>query len=102
MVSGNQALSEGQFKLWLRINQTVLATAIGSITLNFKNRILILENCLYVLDIQRNLISVDYLHLQGYTVKFNFVVFIKHNKMNVCSGSLVDGLHYLNPRYYLL
>ena len=102
MVSGNQALSEGQFKLWLRISQTVSATAIGSITLNFKNKILILQNCIYVPDIQKNLISVAYLHLQGYTVKFNSVVFIKHNKMNVCSSPLVDGLYYLNPKSYLL
>ena len=80
----------------------VSVATIGSVTLNFKNRILILENCLYIPDIQRNLISVAYLHLQRYSIKFNYIVFIKHNKMNVCFGILVDGLYYLNPRSYLL
>ena len=68
------------------------ATTIGSVTLNFKNMILILENCLYVLDIQKNLILVACLHFQEYTIKFNSAVFIKHHKMNFCSSPLVDSL----------
>ena len=63
----------------------VSTATIGLVTLYFKNRILILENCLYVLDIQMNLILVTSLHLQGYTVIFNYAVLNSYNKMNVCS-----------------
>ncbi|KAH9734858.1 Integrase catalytic domain-containing protein [Citrus sinensis] len=61
-------ISEGSVKLQLGTRQFVSAVKTGSVLLSFNNETLVLNNCLYVPDIKKNLISVACLSKQGYTV----------------------------------
>ena len=58
----------------------------------FETRVLILEDCLYVPSIRRNLISATYLGKYGYYVILKDNVVIKKDKVFICSGNIVDGL----------
>ena len=90
-------ISEGSVKLQLGTGQFVSAVKTGSVLLSFNNETLVLNNCLYVPDIKRNLISVACLSKQGYTVNFGSSVSIFHNKRLICSGTLEDNLYHLSP-----
>ena len=63
----------------------------------FKSRVLIFEDCLYVPNVRRNLISATYLRKHGYCVILKDNVVIKKGKMFICSGNIVDGLYILTP-----
>ena len=52
--------------------------------LSFNNESLVLNNYFYILDIKRNLISVDYLSKQRYTVNFNSSISILKINGLVC------------------
>ena len=92
-------LCEGQVNLRLGTGQLVSANVMGSVVLSFNNfRTLNLEDCLYVPEMKRNLISVSCLYKQGYTVLFNSLVSIQKNKTFICSGTLIDDLYYLSPK----
>ena len=69
--------------------------AIGVFNLYFEFRVLILEDCLYVPNVCRNLISDTYLGKHGYCVILNDKVVIKKDKVFICSGNNVDGLYIL-------
>ena len=69
-------LSEGRVKLQLGTRQFVPAVKIRSVLLSFNIEILVLNNCLYVPDITRNLISVACLSKQWYTINFGSSVSI--------------------------
>ena len=58
---------------------------------------LILENCLYVSNVCKNLISATYLGNQGYCVILKDNVVIKKGKVFICSSNIVDGLYILTP-----
>ena len=74
------------------------AVKTGSVLLSFNNNeTLVLNNCLYVPDIKRNLISVTCLSKQGYTINFGSSVSIFHNKRLICSGTLEDNLYHSSP-----
>ena len=76
----------------------VAAVVVENVLLNFSSdRSLILRDCLYVPSIRRNLVSVSNLIKDGYLVYFSDSVVIKQNKCFICSGSLVDNLHVINP-----
>ncbi|KAH9697148.1 hypothetical protein KPL71_023495 [Citrus sinensis] len=90
-------ISEGSVKLQLGTGRFVSAVKTGSVLLSFNNETLVLNNCLYVPDIKRNLISVACLSKQGYTVNFGSSVSIFHNKRLICSGTLEDNLYHLSP-----
>ncbi|KAH9670831.1 hypothetical protein KPL70_017127 [Citrus sinensis] len=90
-------ISEGSVKLQLGTGQFVSAVKTGSVLLSFNNETLVLNNCPYVPDIKRNLISVACLSKQGYTVNFGSSVSIFHNKRLICSGTLEDNLYHLSP-----
>ena len=71
--------------------------AIGVFNLCFESRVLILEDCLYVPNVCKNLISATYLGKYGYCVILNDNVVIKKSKVFICSGNIVDGLYILTP-----
>ena len=69
------------------------ATSIGRVSLSFGyNKTLILDDCLYVPDIKRNLISVACLISHGYNVSFHSDVFISRNSKKNCRGSRLGNL----------
>ena len=70
---------------------------VGVYNLCFESRVLILEDCLYVPNVRRNLISATYLGKHGYYVILKDNVVIKKGKMSICSGNIMDGLYILTP-----
>ena len=71
--------------------------AIGVFNLCFESRVLILEDCLYVPNVCRNLIFATYLGKHGYYVILKDNVVIKKGKVFICSVNTVDGLYILTP-----
>ena len=65
--------------------------------LYFDSSVLILEDCLYVPNVCRNLISATYLGRHGYCVILKDNVVIKKDKVFTNSGNIVDGLYTINP-----
>ena len=78
----------------MRTSVLVLALAVAVVRLSFvDSRSLVLDDCLYVLEIRQNLISVSSLINKGYSVHFSSNVFIKKHGLFICSGTLVDGIY---------
>ena len=75
----------------------ILVVANGVFNLYFDSRILILEDCLYVPNVHRNLISATYLGKHGYCAILKDNVVIKKDKVFICSGNIVDSLYILTP-----
>ena len=76
---------------------TIAATAIGTFYLELSSsRTLVLKDCLYVLEVQRNLVSVSKLGCSGYSFIFTTKVVINFNNKFVTSRNLQDGLYFLS------
>ena len=90
-------LNEGEMFLTLADGSRIPVVAIGVCDLCFESRVLILEDCLYVPNVCRNLISIGYLGRQGYDVILKDNVVIKKDKVFICFGNIVDDLYILIP-----
>ena len=79
------------------------AVAVGVVSLHFpRGKILVLDDCLYVHNVRRNLISVSYLSCNGFSTIFNKnFVSIKYDADEICCGMLVDNLYILEPISHL-
>ena len=88
--------------LTLADGSRVPVVAIGVFNLCFESRVLVLEDCLCVPNICRNLISATYLGKHGYYVILKNNVVIKNDKVFICSSNIVDGLYILTPDKYEL
>ena len=89
-------LNERELFLTLADGSKIPVVAIGVFNLCFDSRVLILEVCLYVPNVRRNLISATYLGRHGYCVILKDNVVIKKDKVFICSGNIVDGLYIIN------
>jgi hypothetical protein len=91
-------LRDGEIYVLMGDATKVPVVAVGIITLIFgDDRILVLNNCLYVPSFRRNLISVSKLAMDGYNVCLDHNVSIMINKRIICSGTLHDNLYIINP-----
>ena len=61
-------LYEGELFLTLVDGSRILVIAVGVFNLCFESKVLILEDCLYVPNVRRNLISATYLGKHGYCI----------------------------------
>ena len=61
-------LKEGELLLTLADGSRILVVSVGVFNLCFESKVLILEECLYVPNVRRNLISTTYLGKHGYCV----------------------------------
>ena len=68
----------------------------------FDSRILILEDCLYVPNVHRNLISTTYLGRHGYCVILKDNIVIKKDKVFICFGNIDNGLYIITPHKHEL
>ena len=76
---------------------TVAATANGTFYLELSSsRTLVLEDCLYVPEVRRNLVSISKLGCSGYSFLFTSKLVVKFNNKFVTSGILQDGLFFLS------
>ena len=77
----------------------VAAIIVGVVTLHFDGcKVLVLQDCLYIPIVRRNLISILSLACNKISTLFNKnLVFIKWNDDVICCGMLVDNLYMLKP-----
>ena len=76
---------------------TVAATAIGTFCLELSSsRTLGLDECLYVPEVRRNLISVSKLGYSGYSFLFIAKLIVKFNNKCLASGILLYGLYVIS------
>ena len=82
----------------------VAAVAVGVVTLHFEGgKFLVLNDCLYVPGVRRNLISVSCLSCNEYLSVFNKNLdFVKCNDDIICRGMLQDNIYLLEPIFCLL
>ena len=95
-------LNEGELFLTLADGSRIPIIVVGLFNLCFKSKILILENCFYVPNVHRNLISANYLGKHGYCVILKDNVVIKKDKVFICSSNIMDGLYILTPNKHEL
>ena len=88
-------LNEGELFLTLADGSRIPIIAVKVFNLCFKSRVSILEDCLYVPNVRRNLIFATYLVKHGYYVILKDNVVIKKDKVFICSGNIVDGFYIL-------
>ena len=95
------SIEEGQRSLKLGNGELISVKAIGPVVLFFKNnRTLCLEDCLFVPDFKRNLVSVGCLVEHGLTLQFNSSVSIRSKSFFICSDDLMNNLYFLSPLSY--
>ena len=88
--------------LTLADGSKILVVAFGVFNLYFSSKVLILEDCLYVPNVHRNLIFATYLGIHGYCVILKDNVINKKDKVFFYSGNIVDGLLILTPNKHEL
>ena len=95
------SIEEGQRYLKLGNGELISVKAIRPVVLFFENNMtLCLEDCLFVPDFKRNLVSVSFLVEQGLIVQFNSSVSIRSKSSFICSGDLMNNLYFLSPLSY--
>ena len=92
-------LAKGEIDLLMGDTSRVAAVAVGVVTLHFEGgKFLVLDDCLYVPRVRRNLVSVFCLSCNGYSSVFNkYSFFVKYNDDIICRGMLSDNLYLLEP-----
>ena len=95
-------MNDGELFLTLADGSRIPVLAVGVFNLCFDSRVLILEDCLYVPNVHRNLISATYLGKHGYCVILKDNVVIKKDKVFICFGNIVDDLYILTPNKHEL
>ena len=88
--------NEGELFLTLADGSKIPIVTIGVFNLCFDSRVLILEDCIYVPNVRRNLISATYLGRHEYCVILKDNVVIKKDKVFICFGNIVDDLYIIN------
>ena len=89
---------DGEIKLTLASNATILVVAIGVVVLEFQNnRTLVLPDVLYVPNLRRKLIYVSKLIDKGFTISFANEVIIKRNNFFICFGVETNALYVITP-----
>ena len=96
-------LAEGEIYLWLGDTSKVAAVVVGVVSLLFpRGKTLVLDDCLYVPNVRRNLISISYLLCDEFSGIFNKnFVSIKYDVDEICCGMLVGNLYILEPISHL-
>ena len=79
--------------LTLADGSKIPVVVVGVFNLCFDFRVLILEDCLYIPNVHKNLIFATYLGRHGYCVILRDNVVIKKDKVFIYSGNIVDGLY---------
>ena len=77
----------------------MMVVVVGVVSFLFPGgKLLVLNNCLYVPNVRRNLISISCLLCNRYSAIFNKnMVSIKCNADDICNGMLVENLYILEP-----
>ena len=77
----------------------VAIMSIEAVDLYFSsNKILVLNDCLFVTNIRKKLISVSSLFKYGYCILFNNEISIELNGSFICWGKLVDSIYLITSK----
>ena len=96
----SMSIEEGQRYLKLGNMEPISVKAIGPVVLFFENnRTLCLEDCLFVPNFKRNLVSISCLVEHGLTLQFNSSISIS-TSFFICSSDLMNNLYFLSPFSY--
>ena len=93
-----KSLNEGEMQLKMTSSASISIIAIGDLSLSFSNNsVLVLRDCLFVLDFRKNLISVSKSCNDSYSISFNktYVSIMKENEVVTC-GTLVNNLYHID------
>ena len=93
-----RSLNEGEMQLKMASSASISVIAVGDLSLSFSNNsVLVLHDCLFVLDSRKNLISVSKLCNNNYSISFNktYVSNMKENEVVTC-GTLVNNLYHID------
>ena len=91
-------LADGEITLRVGTGEVVSARSIENLKLFFEDRVIILDNVLFVPGMKRNLISISCLLEQLYKVSFEInEVFICKRDIHICSAKLENNLYMLKP-----
>ena len=75
-------LAKGEIDLLMGDTSRVAAVAVGVVTLHFEGgKFLVLDDCLYVPDVRRNLVSVFCLSCNGYSSVLIKILFLSNTMM---------------------
>ena len=83
--------------LTLADGSKIPVVVVGVFNLCFDFRVLILEDCLYIPNVHKNLIFATYLGRHGYCVILKDSVAIKKDNVFIYFGNIVDGLYITTP-----
>ncbi|KAL3633507.1 hypothetical protein CASFOL_022269 [Castilleja foliolosa] len=101
LMTRSRRLEVGETYLRMGNGARVAAEAIGTVYISIydSSYSVVLNNCLYVPTLIRNLISIPVLDNKGFTFVFgNSICIIQKGDDVVCKGQLVNNLYELNPR----
>ena len=92
-------LAKGEIYLLMGDTSRVAIVAVRVVTLHFEGgKFLVLDDCLYVPGVRRNLALVSCLSCNGYSLFFNKnLVFVKYNDDIICREMLQDNIYLLEP-----
>ena len=95
-------LNEEELFLTFIDGSKIPVVAVRVFNLCFGFRVLILEDCLYVPNVCRNLIFATYLGRHGYYVILKDNVVTKKDKVFIFFDNIVDGLYIITPNKHEL
>ena len=93
-----RGLNEEEMQLKMASSASISVIAIGDLSLSFSNNsVLVLNDCLFVPDSRKNLISVSKLCNDSYSVSFNktHISIMKENEVITC-GTLMNNLYHID------
>ena len=93
-----RSLNEREMQLKMASSATISVIDIGDLSLSFSNNsVLVLHDCLFVLDSRKNLISISKLCNDSYSDSFNktYVSIMKENEVVTC-GTLMNNLYHID------
>ena len=93
-----RSLNEGEMQLKMASSASISVIDVGDLSLSFSNNsVLVLHDCLFVLDSRNNLISVSKFCNDSYSISFNktYVSIMKENEVVTC-GTLVNILYHIH------
>lgn len=93
-------LGDGEMYLVLGDCTRVLVKAIGLLELVFSGNVLHLLDCFYVPAVRGNLILVQCIGRNGYTIILNDNILIKKDKLFIYYVTIMNGLCFFFPNNY--
>ena len=98
MFSSLRELADRDVTMRVGNGEIISAKAVGVARLNFRNKILVLNNVFFIPGFRRNLIYVSMLYEQLFSISFiNNEIIISRNGLDIFHAKLENGLCVLRP-----